>query len=155
MAVATSCLRLVSRARLHLGDSASLKKPASRSPFANSTARPVPGTAAGWSATHRPARKGTAGCQNRSYRTPIRSLNLLRPVRDLLHVPRRELREDDETQGHHPAHDHRVRDRKAEGPGDLDRASRKALHSSEFCTVRASVTRRRPLERGMCEATDK
>ena|SRR3989442_974898 len=42
-------------------------------------ARPVPGTAAGWSATHRPARKGTAGCQNRSYRTPIRSLNLLRP----------------------------------------------------------------------------
>jgi len=24
----------------------------------------VPGTAAGWSATHRPARKGTAGCQN-------------------------------------------------------------------------------------------
>src|SRR5216683_1438602 len=50
MAVATSCLRLVSRARLHLGDSASLKKPASRSPFANSTARPVPGTAGSGSA---------------------------------------------------------------------------------------------------------
>jgi len=29
-----------------------------------SSARPVPGTAAGWSATHHPARKGTAGCQN-------------------------------------------------------------------------------------------
>src|SRR5207244_1894064 len=33
------------------------------------TARPVPGTAAGWSATHRPARKGTAGCQNTPYTT--------------------------------------------------------------------------------------
>ena len=32
-------------------------------------ARPVPGTAAGWSATHRPARKGTAGCQNTPYTT--------------------------------------------------------------------------------------
>jgi hypothetical protein len=29
----------------------------------------VPGTAAGWSATHRPARKGTAGCQNTPYTT--------------------------------------------------------------------------------------
>jgi len=29
----------------------------------------VPGTAAGWSATHRSARKGTAGCQNTPYTT--------------------------------------------------------------------------------------
>jgi len=29
----------------------------------------VPGTAAGWSARHRPARKGTAGCQNTPYTT--------------------------------------------------------------------------------------
>jgi integrase len=32
-------------------------------------ARPVPGTAAGWSAPHRPARKGTARCQNTPYPT--------------------------------------------------------------------------------------
>jgi len=38
-------------------------------------ARPVPGTAAGWSAPVHPARKGTAGCQNTPYMTydPCRS----------------------------------------------------------------------------------
>ena len=45
---------------------------------------------------------------------------VLRAVRHLLHVPRRELREDDEADGDDPGDDHRVGDREAERPRDLD-----------------------------------
>src|SRR5258705_11620764 len=40
-------------------------------------ARPVPGTAASWSAPVHPARKGTAGCQNTPY-NDLRSSHLVR-----------------------------------------------------------------------------
>ena len=52
---------------------------------------------------------------------------VLCPPGNLLHVPRRELGEDDEAQGDHPADDHGVGDRKAEGTGDLDGVSREAV----------------------------
>ena len=57
-----SALRGVGRPVVAQGGSALRARRSS--PGGSCPARPVPGTAAGWSATHRPARKGTAGCQN-------------------------------------------------------------------------------------------
>src|SRR5262249_56161056 len=44
---------------------------------------------------------------------------ILRPIGHLLHVPRRELRKDDQSDRDDPGDDHRIGDRKAEGTSDL------------------------------------
>ena len=46
---------------------------------------------------------------------------------NLGHASRRHLGEHDETHGDDPRHDHGIRDRKAEGPGDLDGVLRQAV----------------------------
>jgi AcrR family transcriptional regulator len=68
-------------------------------------ARPVPGTAAGWSATHRPARKGTAACQNTPYTTFDPKGVLIRPAGRLATLDKRGLRR----------HQHRGRGRQGAG----------------------------------------
>ena len=71
---------------------------------------------------------------------------VLRAVRDLLHVARRELGEDDEAQGDDPGDHHGVGDRKAERPGDLDGLLRQAvflrLGDCRRVAVRPRVRRR-------------
>ena len=52
---------------------------------------------------------------------------VLRATRHFGHAARRHLGEDNQRQGDDPRHDHRVRDREPEGPGDLDGLLRQAV----------------------------